>query len=144
MAALLYRCDGLRKATPSVYVRPPGGLVQNSEPGLYHHQMHRYPPTQTFNTCTKPIEFNTPSISGALSENQVTFKRTVTAVLEEKHRGILVHFDAKAVVDPGSRFKVDVWPRSFEVSEGNSVDVYITISYDNTPLSKPQSGQVRQ
>jgi hypothetical protein len=92
--------------------------------------------------CTSPIEFNTPSISGAITERRIVFKRTVTAALEDRHRHGLVHFDAKAAADISSRFKVDVWPPSFEVSDGNSVDVYITISYDDTPLSAPQTGQV--
>jgi len=85
---------------------------------------------------------NTPSISGALSERQTTFKRTVTAVLREGYRSSPVRFTAKALTDQGSRFKVDVWPLTFEVFDGDQVDVYITITYDNTPLNTPQTGQV--
>jgi hypothetical protein len=133
------RCDGVRKATPSALLRPP--LAANDGPGNARHHGH-HSPTHFPTTCTRPIEFNTPSISGAIIEQHIVFKRTVTAVLEDKHRYGLVHFDAKATVDAGSSFKVDVWPRSFEVSDGNNVDVYITISYHNTPLSTPQTGQV--
>lgn len=124
--------------SPSNLLRPP--LVANDGPESRHPGDHY--PAHFPTTCTRPIEFNTPSISGAISQRHLVFKRTVTAVLEDRHRDSLVHFDAKATLDPWSRFNVDVWPRSFEVSDGNSVDVYIRVSYDNTPLSTPQAGQV--
>lgn len=85
---------------------------------------------------------NTPSISGVISQRKITFKRTVTAVLSDSHGGALVHFEAQAKADTGSNFEVDVWPRAFDMYEGNTVDVYITITYGDTPLSTPQFGQV--
>lgn len=69
-------------------------------------------------------------------------KRTFTAVLGASAGS--VRFESAAEFLPGSRFNVDVWPRVFEVVDGERVDVWITISASaSTTTQVLQAGKVR-
>lgn len=104
---------------------------------------YRSPPNKF--QCARPmmVDLNTPSISGFIA-GAVTVKRTLTAVLAsgpDRHR---VRFEASFKPANGSCIDIDVWPRGFEVSHGESVETWITVSTaDCVTHDVTQFGQVR-
>lgn len=135
-ALLCRECGDLKQskkttAQAALYSRPPNS------------QTDRTGDSTDQTDCVIVGDLNTPSIAG-ITSGAMRVQRTLTAVLGDSSSSSRVRFEGKGLVDADSCMHIEVWPSVFEVSDGDSVDVWVTISArDDTIVNSTQTGQVR-